>query len=538
MHEPDGSENQLEPNLTGRPATTVKVAVVLVLAIAVLLRFLTKSPLWLDEALTVDISRRPLGQLPGLLKHDGAPPLYYVLLHYWMKAFGTGNLATRSLAGVFGVINLPVAWLAGYRIGSRSWTLGTATEEDRRLRVTRGKITAWSATLLLATSPFAVYYDTEARMYGLVLLLGTVAIVVATSVMRRATWRGALAVAATASALLYSHYWSLYVCAVAGLVCLWEAWRGPYRDAARIGIAGLVLAGISFLPWLQIFLFQLRHTGTPWAAPADYTAIVYTITQFAGGNSSAGRGLVLVFFFLFVLALFGIALDRRHVLLDLHTRPGVRTIAACVFAVLIIAIVAGRISGTTFADRYTSVVAFPALLVFAYGLTSIAGARARTGVLAVAVVFGLAASIPNVTVLRTQAGQVATALNSKAHRGDVIAYCPDQLGPSVSRLVRTGFNQVTFPRARPPQIVDWVNYLKVVEAASPYKFAKLLERRAGRHPIWFVSAPNYQGFGNDCLDIALELGRTLTGHMVVAAKPADTSFEVYEGMSLERFTPR
>lgn len=509
-----------------------------VLVVAVALRFLTKSPLWLDEALTVDISRAPLDKIPGLLKHDGAPPLYYVLLHFWMKLFGTSDVATRSLAGVIGVINLPVGWLTGYRVGSRWWELDRANENERLARQARGRITGWSVTLLLATSPFAIYYDTEARMYGFVLLLGTLGVLALTSLLRRPRWTGGLAVAVVASALLYTHYWALYLCAVAGLGALWFSLRGPHKTAARYVLVALVIAALSFIPWLPTFWFQLHHTGTPWASPADYTAIVFTFTQFAGGDSDAGRALALIFFFLAVLAVFGIALDERHVLLDLHTRPGVRAVAAAVMATILVAIVAGKISGSTFADRYTSVIAFPALLIFAYGLTTLADPRVRYGILGVAMAFGLAASIPNATILRTQAGQVAAAISKGARHGDVVGYCPDQLGPSVSRLLGQGLQQVTFPRDAAPQIVDWVNYEATIEHASPYRFAELLERLAGSRPIWFVNAPGYQGFGNDCQDIAADLARNRVEHQLVAEQPSDTPFEIYEGMALDRFTKR
>ena len=70
--------------LHGWLQTAVKVAVVLVLVAGLVLRFWTRSALWLDEALTVNISTQPLHTLPSYLKHDGAPPLYYVLLHFWM----------------------------------------------------------------------------------------------------------------------------------------------------------------------------------------------------------------------------------------------------------------------------------------------------------------------------------------------------------------------------------------------------------------------------------------------------------------------
>ena len=40
------------------------------------------------------------------------------------------------------------------------------------------------------------------------------------------------------------------------------------------------------------------------------------------------------------------------------------------------------------------------------------------------------------TTQRTQAGQVAAAINAEAKPGDIIAFCPDQLGPAVYRQYR------------------------------------------------------------------------------------------------------
>ena len=73
------------PALTGRLRLAVGVATGLAIAAGLLLRFWTRSGLWLDEALTVNIARLPLHDIPDALKHDGAPPLYYYLLHFWMR---------------------------------------------------------------------------------------------------------------------------------------------------------------------------------------------------------------------------------------------------------------------------------------------------------------------------------------------------------------------------------------------------------------------------------------------------------------------
>src|SRR3984957_3476259 len=137
--------------LTGRLRTVTAVAVAALVVVGVVLRFTTHSALWLDEALTVDRARLPVSQIAGSVKQDGAPPLYYYMLHFWMRLFGQSDLATRSLSGVIGVITLPVAWLAGNRLG--------------------GRTVAWVTVVLLASAPFAVYYSTEARMYGLIIFL-------------------------------------------------------------------------------------------------------------------------------------------------------------------------------------------------------------------------------------------------------------------------------------------------------------------------------------------------------------------------------
>ena len=71
--------------------TVVGIAVVAVVALGIILRFYTHSALWLDEALTVDRARLPVSQIAGSVKQDGAPPLYYYLLHFWMRLFGQSD---------------------------------------------------------------------------------------------------------------------------------------------------------------------------------------------------------------------------------------------------------------------------------------------------------------------------------------------------------------------------------------------------------------------------------------------------------------
>jgi mannosyltransferase len=535
------AELPASPPETGRPGLGWGILVVASLGLAVFLRFWTPSAEWLDEALTVNIARQPVNQIPALLRHDGAPPLFYVMLHYWMAVFGQSNLATRSLCGVLGLLNMPLAWWTGYRVAARSWSLEGVGETERAERLQRGRSVGWAATLLLASSPFAVYYDTEARMYGFVILLTTVMILLYSFMLERPTIIRAFLLALDTSAMLYTHYWAFYAVAVTGALSVWCAFRGPYKRAYGYATAGLVVGCLSFIPWIPSFVYQLNHTGTPWGPPAGLTVVVFALTQFAGGNDDPGRALAVLFFFFALLAVTAVPLDRWRVVLDLRTRPGVRAIAGCALAAVVIGVMADKFGGTTFADRYTAIVTFPTLLVMGYGITVFSAARTRRLLLALAVVFGFFGSVPNAFISRTQAGDVGNTIAARATMNDVIGYCPDQLGPAVSRVLDGRFREIAFPRFNSPEIVDWVDYLRVARHANPAKFVTTLEAKAGKTgTVFYVWAPGYVGFGAKCQAIADTLNRW-HGHRqktLVKAAPSDTPFEIFEGDTLDAFSPK
>ena len=289
------------------------------------------------------------------------------------------------------------------------------------------------------------------------------------------------------------------------------------------------------LPWLPSLVFQLRHTGTPWAKPATFQAMVNAISEFAGGVGDAGRGLAVLILVVAGLAVFGRPIDGRRIELDLRTQPRGRGLAFVIAATLIIAIAVGLVSASGYAARYTAVVFGLFILLIALGTTVFMDPRVRYGVIAVAVGFGLAAGLTNVTVQRTQAGDIAAAVRAEARPGDVVAYCPDQLGPGVSRLLPGTYVQLTYPRAESPVIVDWVDYEKRANAADPVAFANVLDTRAGPgHDIFLVWSGAYRTHVGVCEQIVDRLSTLRPATRVVAARPE----EFYENAELHRFQPR
>src|SRR5437868_3193704 len=74
---------------------------------------------WMDEALSVGISSHSLAAIPGVLRHDGSPPLFYLLLHVWMSVFGPSESATHALSLLFGLLTIPIAMWAGWSLFGR-----------------------------------------------------------------------------------------------------------------------------------------------------------------------------------------------------------------------------------------------------------------------------------------------------------------------------------------------------------------------------------------------------------------------------------
>ena len=70
---------------------------------------------WIDEAIAVGIASHEPAEIPALLRQDGSPPLYYLLLHAWIGMFGDGEAATRSLSLLFAALAVPAAWWAERR---------------------------------------------------------------------------------------------------------------------------------------------------------------------------------------------------------------------------------------------------------------------------------------------------------------------------------------------------------------------------------------------------------------------------------------
>jgi mannosyltransferase len=462
------------PDATDSAARWVRPAAIAALIAGIVLRFVSTSPLWLDESQTVAIAHRSIPHLFSALRIDGSPPLFYLLLHGWMKVFGTSDFGVRSLSSLLSVAALPLMAVVA-----------------RRYRIVDGA--AWPAVLLLATNPFAIRYATEARMYSLVLFLMLVALIAYEKVWRDGGLWPILGAGLVTGALMLTQYWALFMVAATGLGILIAVRRGISK-AARLLIP-LAIGCLVFIPWVPTFLYQSKHTGAPWGSPPGILVPILSV----GGWVGSGVAAPILLWSLYILIAAAIAgypgsiggLTFRR---PLRRRP--LLVAAISVGTLLLATLASEVSSSAFAPRYTMIV-FPLMLLVAAGGFAVWPARTRPAAIAVVCGAGLVASMFLPTNLRTQAAQVAKVLE-QAGPDDLVVFCPDQLGPAVNRLAPHAGRQVVYPTFGSSTIVNWVDYKHRNEHAHPVQFAREALKRANGHRIWLVYEVGYPTLQGGC----------------------------------------
>ncbi|HEX7377704.1 MAG TPA: glycosyltransferase family 39 protein [Pirellulales bacterium] len=208
------------------------------------------------------------------------PPLYFYLLWAWSKVFGHSPSALRAMSVVFGLASVGGAYLlarefAGGRVresgadgrpvcnagrphpGPLPEGEGDNCPHRDAFTNERGEWAGLTAAALVALSPLQIDWSQHARMYALGAALTAFSswfLLRATRerVARRRDWA---LYAATASLLLYTHYYALFIVAAQLLYTL--GWAAT-MVRARLGGAAVAFAavGASWLPWLPWFL---RH---------------------------------------------------------------------------------------------------------------------------------------------------------------------------------------------------------------------------------------------------------------------------------------
>lgn len=237
------------------------------LAASLRVHALGAQSLWMDEVFGVVVARLPAATMLRMALADGVhPPLYYLVQEIAVP-LGGSEFAARWPMAMAGVLSVAaMIRLGGKWLGRRGGAL---------------------AGLLLALSPFAVWYSQEVRMYSLALALWIVVMELFVRLLNRPREDcrvNSLRVAfVLSSACLYlTHLTGLFAPLVqfAFIIVTFRRNHSLVRQWAVLQ----VFAGLPLLFWLvAVFYRPAGYFGIAWIPESGLIDLVLTLQNFAAG---------------------------------------------------------------------------------------------------------------------------------------------------------------------------------------------------------------------------------------------------------------
>ncbi|MGC9520777.1 MAG: glycosyltransferase family 39 protein [Anaerolineae bacterium] len=375
----------------------------LLLAFLVRAVSLEAQGLWRDE---VDQWRFAFQSLSELLQNFTRPgwngPLYSPLLRGWIAIAGDSVYAMRLLSVFWGVLTVALVYVLGRRLMNRR--------------------AASLAALLMALSPYMVWYAQEIKMYTwvpMLVLLALYAFDWACEQPRAVWWVTAFLATSLA---IYSH---ILAALLVPVLFLWF-WLHPRRHR-RAWIGAAVMAGGLTLPYLPLLQWQAalalvpRETGFPTYTLGDMVQALANgwsagIYQGEWGASGVLLPIVIVFG-----ALAGVGVVT--LLVSGRWRAVSQLIAWLTLPLLVIWLVSLR--GPIFTDRYLIWSAPAFYLLIASGLSSLVrrlgqGAFLFLLPLLVVDVHGLYAQAAH--PIKPQFDEAARLIDAERDEGDLLLF--------------------------------------------------------------------------------------------------------------------
>ena len=211
--------------------------------------FISLRDICLDEPFTIFHAQRSIGQILTLSSEgEPNPPLFMLLLHFWIKLFGIGSVSVRLLPLIFSSLTVVFIYLTGKRFFS----------------VWAGLI----ASGMFLLSNYHFFHGLEARTYSLLSLAAASSLYYYLRLIKEpGNVKMLIALVVSNLVLVYSHHFGWFI------VFMQFIGGFFYLRDKRVVKSLLIALVISFLAYLPFFFVLIRQffkssQGT-WVKPPD-----------------------------------------------------------------------------------------------------------------------------------------------------------------------------------------------------------------------------------------------------------------------------
>lgn len=220
--------------------------------------FIEENSISWDEPFSIYHAQMDVSKIIHHLYQGNNPPLFEILLHFWIKLVGISPLSVRFLPAIFSCLTAGFVFLLGARF----------------INLKAG----FFAALLFTGSNFHLFFAHEARVYAWFGLLTVISMYLFLSLIedKKSIYRW-IALILVNTTLMYSHYFGIFLIAIQGIsiIAFTEIRKKLFLPYFLTGIATLIL----FLPNIFILVNRLKVSASngTWIEKPDGIESLYNM---------------------------------------------------------------------------------------------------------------------------------------------------------------------------------------------------------------------------------------------------------------------
>lgn len=212
---------------------------------ALLLRIINinvPTGLWNDESQALYIASQsfPFGIIDFLYRHDTHAPVYFFILHLWIKVFGNSDTSLRLSSILFGVINVPVIYLAGKELDSKKTGLLSAT--------------------FVTINSFLIYYSQEVRFYSWLPLLASLSFLFVIKAIKKSTRVNLTLLMITNVLMMFTLTVGFVLVGLEIFIIGIYLYNHNKKELKRFLLYQIPFPGTIFLLYIPIIIHQIENT--------------------------------------------------------------------------------------------------------------------------------------------------------------------------------------------------------------------------------------------------------------------------------------
>lgn len=384
---------------------------------------LGNESIWLDEGFSIRVANLNLSHIISF--HDNNPPLYHIILHWWINLFGDSEFSVRFPSVIFGSLAIFMMYMVGNQIFDKDVGI--------------------LSSLLLGLSVYHIGYSQEARTYSLSVLLTLFSMYFFIKLLKKGEQKNLVGYILSSILLMYSHIYGLFIIISQNvyLIALFLLSKEAYKPSLKRWILIQVILIFLFAPWATtILISQMSNTQSISHIPIpSKMSIIGSFITYSGSQLLLLPFLILSSYAIIVYEKTNGNFDWRNVFKSLEgycwkirllNTGEIYLLLVWLLTPIILPFIISKFSTPIYSTRYTIVASLAFYLLVAKGIRNIRNNHVTSIIISVIIAFSLVGVWEYYTKINKQQWRdVANYIDTNATNADLLLFNPGYYKDSV-----------------------------------------------------------------------------------------------------------